>query len=168
MRETRQSSCAGSAWRAHCTANALIPYEVTNPIMFRIHTAGRTTPVILAIAAVLASASIVSGTALARHTHLVKSEPAANDTLSKAPAAIKLWFSEKVELAVTSVKVADATGHAVAVAPPGRPDTGSSAPVVVALRKPLAPGGYVVTWITAAKDGHPANGTIAFAVKPAR
>lgn len=121
-----------------------------------------------ATALMLTAASGVLLAAPRRHTRLIKSEPAANDTLAASPKAIKLWFSEKVELAVTSVKVADATGHAVAVARPVRPDTGNSAPVVVELKKPLVPGGYKITWITAAKDGHRANGTIAFAVKSAR
>jgi methionine-rich copper-binding protein CopC len=66
------------------------------------------------------------------------------------------------------VKLADAAGHAAVLAAPARPDTGETAPVSVALSKPLAAGSYVVTWSTAAKDGHPANGTIAFVVKSAR
>lgn len=131
----------------------------------------RTTRPALAITAIALLLTAATGVLLAaprRHTTLVKSEPAANDTLSKSPAAIKLWFSEKVELPVTSVKLADASGTAIALAAPTRPDTGNAAPVIVALKKPLAPGGYVVTWITAAKDGHRANGKIAFAVKSAR
>jgi methionine-rich copper-binding protein CopC len=100
-----------------------------------------------------------------RHTHLEKSEPANNDTIARSPAAIRLWFSEKVELPVTTVKLADAAGGAIALAPLARPDTGEKAPVIVSLQKPLAAGNYVVTWMTAAKDGHPSNGTIAFTVK---
>lgn len=105
---------------------------------------------------------------LRRHTHLIKSEPATNDTLAKSPGAIRLWFTEQVELAVTTVKLADAAGRPIALNPLVRPDTGQAAPVVAAVKKPLAPGGYVVTWRTAARDGHPANGAFGFVVKAAR
>ena len=105
---------------------------------------------------------------LRRHTHLVKSEPAGNDTLASPPRAVRLWFTEKVELAVTTVKLANAAGVPVAIAPVARPDTGQAAPVVALVKAPLAAGSYVVTWSTAALDGHPAKGTFGFVVKAAR
>ena len=111
-----------------------------------------------------AASSVVS----ARHTHLVKSEPAADDTLSTSPRAIRLWFSEQVELPVTTVKLEGAGGARVALGTLARPDTGQAAPVSATLNAPLAAGSYVVTWSTAAKDGHPASGTFSFVVKAAR
>ena len=104
---------------------------------------------------------------LRRHTHLIKSEPASGDTLAKSPGAIRLWFSEQVELPVTTVKIADASGTTIALASLARPDTGQAAPVTAMLKAPLKAGGYVVTWSTAAKDGHSANGTFNFAVRAA-
>jgi methionine-rich copper-binding protein CopC len=101
------------------------------------------------------------------HTRLIKSEPAANDTLAHPPGAVRLWFSEQVELPVTSVKLTDEAGGAIALVPLARPDTGKTAPVVAALSAPLAAGSYVVAWRTAARDGHPANGTFGFVVKAA-
>jgi methionine-rich copper-binding protein CopC len=109
-----------------------------------------------------------SANGLRRHTHLVKSAPASNDTLAKSPGAIRLWFTEPVELAVTTVKLADGAGGLVALGPLARPDTGQAAPVVAPVKRPLPPGNYVVTWSTAAKDGHPASGTFGFVVKAAR
>jgi hypothetical protein len=102
------------------------------------------------------------------HTHLIKSEPAANDTLAAPPTALRLWFSEQVELPVTNVKLSDARGAAVALAPLTRPDTGAHAPIVAALGSSLAPGSYVVNWSTAARDGHPAKGSFSFIVSAAR
>ena len=98
------------------------------------------------------------------HVHLVKSDPAANDTLATAPKAVQLWFSEKVELPITRVKLADDAGAAVSLAPLAR-DAAADAPVAAAITKPLAAGSYVVTWSTAATDGHPAKGTFGFVVK---
>lgn len=108
-----------------------------------------------------------AGSSGAFHTHLVKSEPAANDTLSRAPRALRLWFSERVELAVTTVKLADQSGAPIALAPLARPDTGEAAPVVASLAKSIPPGHYVVSWSTAAKDGHPSKGTIPFVIRAA-
>ena len=103
-----------------------------------------------------------------RHVHLIRSEPADNDTLTKSPSAIRLWFSEQVELPVTTLKLAGTTGTGVALSTLARPDTGQAAPVTAGIKAPLAPGSYVVTWSTAAKDGHPEKGTFSFVVKAAR
>lgn len=135
--------------------------------MSRSHSA-RVTLAIFGLLAIVAATSDGRAAEARRHTHLEKSEPAANDTLGRSPTAIRLWFSEKVELAVTTVKLTNGAGAPVALAPLARPDTGEKAPVVTALLKPVPPGNYVVTWVTAAKDGHPSNGTIAFNVRAAR
>ncbi|MEP6621212.1 MAG: copper resistance CopC family protein [bacterium] len=102
------------------------------------------------------------------HTRLLKSEPLANDTVKAAPRALKLWFSEKVELPVTSVKLTDATGAAIRLSLAARPDSAESAPVIVGVVGPLVAGSYRVSWSTAAKDGHPAKGTFSFVVAPSR
>jgi methionine-rich copper-binding protein CopC len=102
------------------------------------------------------------------HTHLLRSEPAANETLSVVPKAIHLWFSERVELAVTSVKLRQADSTAVPVGPAragdARPRGNPS--VSASIQKSLKPGTYEVAWRTTAKDGHVAKGTFAFVIKP--
>jgi methionine-rich copper-binding protein CopC len=103
-----------------------------------------------------------------RHTQLVKSEPATHDTLPAAPKVIRLWFSEKIELKVTTVKLRDAAGHAQALGTPARTGAEKNAPVIVPIVKPLAAGAYAIAWSTAATDGHLAKGTIDFLVKGAR
>jgi methionine-rich copper-binding protein CopC len=113
-------------------------------------------------------ATPVSTVGLPRHAHLEKSEPANNDTLARSPAAIRLWFSEKIELPVSSVKLANGAGAAIALKPLARPDTGEKAPVIASLQKPLAAGNYVVSWTAAAQDGHASTGKFEFTVKAAR
>lgn len=127
-------------------------------------------PLSVALLAACAVATIAAGATAStrRHTQLVKSEPAAHDTLSAAPKAIKLWFSEKVELKVTTVKLRDAAGNAQLLGTPARADAEKNAPVIVSIVKPLAPGAYAIAWSTAATDGHLAKGTINFLVKGAR
>jgi hypothetical protein len=103
-----------------------------------------------------------------RHTQLIRSEPAAHDTVFAAPKAIKLWFSEKVELKVTTVKLRDAAGNAQMLGTPARTGPEKNAPVIVPIVKPLASGAYDIAWSTAATDGHLAKGTIDFLVKGGR
>jgi methionine-rich copper-binding protein CopC len=98
-----------------------------------------------------------------RHLHLVRSEPAANDTLHAAPTAIRLWFSSPPEMAITSVHLTTAAGKAVAVGPATRA-AADTAPVVAAVTTPVAPGEYVVVWRTSAADGHMSAGRIPFVV----
>jgi methionine-rich copper-binding protein CopC len=99
-----------------------------------------------------------------RHVHLKKSTPADKETLASSPKSISLWFSEKVELAVTTVKVADAKGVAAQLSALRR-EAADTAPVIADVTKPLADGKYTLTWSVAGKDGHPQKGTVSFVVK---
>jgi copper resistance protein C len=127
----------------------------------------RTSIVLLAMLALGAVPSASRGAPAGRHVHLLKSEPSANDTVP-ALATIRLWFSEKVELKVTTVRLVTVAGGAVTVGSPSRSDAELNAPVVSTVVKALAPGTYTVNWSTAANDGHPTKGTIEFVVKSAR
>jgi methionine-rich copper-binding protein CopC len=98
------------------------------------------------------------------HTHLKKSEPSANDTVT-SPSAVKLWFSEKVTLAFTKVAVKNPAGVAQSVGAPAFADTSKDAAVVVPITGALQPGTYTVVWSAAADDGHPARGKFDFVVK---
>ena len=118
------------------------------------------------VAAALATMTALSGARPAFHLHLVKSAPAANATVAASPDSIRLWFSQRPELAVTTVKVTGAGSAAVALAPLA---TGDSAVVIAPVKAAMAPGNYTVTWRTMAKDGHAIRGTFSFRVlAPAR
>jgi methionine-rich copper-binding protein CopC len=97
------------------------------------------------------------------HLHLVRSQPAANDTLSKAPGAIRLWFSSPPEMAITTVHLTTVAGAAVPVGPATR-DKADTAPVVAPVTGTVAPGAYLVVWRTSAADGHMSSGQIPFVV----
>ena len=100
------------------------------------------------------------------HIHLVRSDPAEGDTLRASPPAVRLWFSQAPELAVTTIHLTTVAGIAVALAPIAR-DTAAAAPIIAALQAPAAAGAYVVSWRTTARDGHPASGRIHFVVAAA-
>jgi len=116
---------------------------------------------VAALAALLGSALGAAPAAL--HVRLLRSDPADHTTLHTAPRAISLWFSEAVQLSVTTVRMTGPNGTAVELSPP-RMGEGPHAPVIVDVRMRPALGSYQVTWRTMSRDGHAANGTVSFTV----
>jgi len=112
-------------------------------------------------AGVLGLTALAAAPTAKKHTHLERSEPAKDSTITVAPTAIKLWFSEPVQIRVTTVRVTSADSAAVALSP-ARMGTGAHAPVILDVRGPVAPGRYAVAWRTMSRDGHPVSGTFAF------
>jgi methionine-rich copper-binding protein CopC len=121
----------------------------------------------LAVAAVAGSFAFAvrattASAAVARfHLALSKAEPKANDTVATSPAAIKLYFTESVKAAATSVRVTGADAKVVTIGPV-TVDTAAKAPAVVAVKQALTPGKYTVAWKVVGADGHPMEGTFAF------
>jgi methionine-rich copper-binding protein CopC len=110
--------------------------------------------------------ALTAGAARApRHTKLVKSEPAANDTVAAAPKRLVLLYSERVDVKVSTFKLVGATGAAVALGSAKVDESQKGAPVVVPVTGAMARGKYVVTWSVASDDGHAVKGTFGFVVK---
>ena len=126
----------------------------------------------LRIASLLSAFLMTLSTAVAapasRHAKLVKSEPAASDTLRASPPSLKLWFSESVELGITRVKLTDAAGGVVKTGALTRDGGTADQPVVTMIETALSAGTYTVTWNAAGKDGHASSGSFAFTIRPAR
>ena len=115
--------------------------------------------------ALLAGAPMIAGAA-ARHLKLIRSEPATNAALTTAPTEVKLWFSQRPELTVTSVKVKSGTGTSAverALAPLAR-SAAAGSPIVAPIGAALGTGHYEIVWRTMARDGHVLNGVIPFDV----
>jgi methionine-rich copper-binding protein CopC len=113
-----------------------------------------------------ASSGAWGGTAAMRHNRLVKAEPAIEGTVAASPAAIRLWFKEPPEPAVSSIallRVAGADSTLVALAPVAATDDKTS--IAAAVKAPLAGGRYAVRWRTAGRDGHVIRGVFGFTVK---
>lgn len=114
--------------------------------------------------ALIAVPLVVSAAAF--HLKLSKSEPTANARLSASPTEVKLWFTQRPELPVTSIKVKTGTGASTverALAPLARAAANSS-PITAPIGAALAPGHYEIIWRTMARDGHVLNGVIPFDV----
>lgn len=98
------------------------------------------------------------------HAHLLRSSPAASAALTTPPRQLRLWFSERPELRFTVLTLADSAGAAMPLGPLVAIDSmGISAPI----QTTMVPGKYVVTWRTAAADGHETNGKFTFSVSGA-
>lgn len=96
------------------------------------------------------------------HAHPKVMKPAP-DSAGPAPSAISITFSEAVEPKFSSIRLTDAKGNA----------EGSEASKAVSsdlktmtLDVPkLAPGTYVVHWVSVAVDGHRLDGSYKFTVQ---
>lgn len=117
------------------------------------------------LAAMLLAAPMVAGAAML-HLKLSRSEPAANARLATSPTAVKLWFTQRPELTVTSIRIRTGSGAAAverALAPLSRAAAADS-PITAPVGAALAAGHYEVVWRTMARDGHVLNGVIPFDV----
>lgn len=127
------------------------------------HRRGLYATVALATVLLLGAAARPELDGRAFHLRLVRSDPARDTTITAAPTAIRLWFSQTPTLAVTSVRLTGPGGRAVALAPLQR-DAARGAPVVALLRGQAGVGRYTVSWRTMSPDGHPVRGTFGFTV----
>lgn len=97
------------------------------------------------------------------HALLDKSEPARRATLSKPPAAVRLWFNERLEPSFSSLDVLDAAGRPVTTEA-ARVSAQDSKLLELALPA-LAPGTYTVRYKVLSVDGHTVKASFPFTVK---
>ncbi|WP_117667066.1 copper resistance CopC family protein [Micromonospora sp. MW-13] len=116
--------------------------------------------------AALAAVLVVLGvpTPAQAHNSLRSADPARDATLNVAPTEIALEFTERLNPTFTTIVVTDA----------GNQRVGTGAPVVaetrgtVTLTAPLGNGTYTVAYRVVSADGHPVQGSYAFAVADPR
>jgi methionine-rich copper-binding protein CopC len=110
---------------------------------------------------------LIGASPAALHVRLTRSDPADHTTVHTPPRTIRLWFSESVQLSVTSVRMSGPNGTAVELSPP-RTGEGPHAPVIVDVKGQVLRGLQQVTWRTMSRDGHAANGTLTFTISLAQ
>jgi hypothetical protein len=100
----------------------------------------------------------------AAHSLLLESMPAANATLTATPARLALRFNNRIEKALSRVRLLDAHGVAqpLVIAVDGEPADRLTAPI-----PPLAPGPWRVEWQVLSTDGHVVSGRFEFRLAPA-
>jgi copper transport protein len=110
---------------------------------------------LLVLLALLATAAPASA-----HAELESTSPPDGTVLGRAPAELRLRFTESVTVPTGAVRVVAPSGLDV----PLRRVGADGALVVVGLPAGLARGTYVVVWRVVADDSHPTSGRFTFSV----
>jgi copper resistance protein C len=117
------------------------------------------------LSTLLAFASAMMFVSLAgAHAFLDHATPAVGSAVRASPAQVKLWFTQKLEPAFSSVRVLDRSGRQVDNRDP-QVDRADATLLRVSLPK-LAPGTYRVTWRVLSVDSHVTKGDFTFNVMP--
>jgi methionine-rich copper-binding protein CopC len=97
------------------------------------------------------------------HARLTSAVPTPGSTVTEAPAAVTITFSESVEPGFSKIAVQNAAGASVAAGPatPGSGPTQLSAPL-----KKLGQGTYKVIWHAVSVDTHKSQGNFTFTIAP--
>jgi methionine-rich copper-binding protein CopC len=95
------------------------------------------------------------------HLELLRSAPAANETVKAGQPRIQLWFNQAPAAGVSRVTLAK-HGRDIPVSKTTI-DAGDKS-MYADPAAPLAPGSYTIRWRGAGDDGHVQSGVIAFVV----
>jgi hypothetical protein len=115
----------------------------------------------LASAVLLTAAPAASAFA---HAFLDRAEPGVGSTVAAPPAEVKIWFTEALEPAFSTIAVTDAEGRHVEQ---GKARVDAASPMLLEVKlAPLPPGKYTVIWRVISVDTHPTEGNFAFTVQP--
>lgn len=98
------------------------------------------------------------------HAFLDHASPRVGSVVQTAPAEVKLWFTEKLEPAFSTLRVVDGNGKQV-----DRKDKQMDPKDPSAMRvslPPLPPGTYRVYWRVISADTHATEGDFSFVVAP--
>jgi methionine-rich copper-binding protein CopC len=97
------------------------------------------------------------------HAFLDHAEPKVGSTVAKPPAEVKIWFTQELEPAFSSVQVADAQGREV-----DKKDVhlDSKTKSLLVVSVPQLPAGtYTVAWHVVSVDTHKTQGHFEFTIK---
>jgi copper resistance protein C len=100
---------------------------------------------------------------VAGHAVLQRTEPSAESTLKRAPDEVKLYFTERLEPAYSSVRVLTDRGRQVDRRD-GRVDRANPA-LLRATLPPLSPGTYKVLWRVLSIDADVTEGGFTFRIE---
>jgi methionine-rich copper-binding protein CopC len=111
----------------------------------------------VALAALLLGASAAWG-----HAFLDRAEPRVGSTVKSPPSQVRVWFSQDLEPAFSTVEVVNERGDRVDEGP-AKADAANPVLLQVPL-KPLRPGTYRVKWRVLSVDTHVTEGDFTFRV----
>jgi len=111
----------------------------------------------VALMALLLGAGTASG-----HAFLERAEPRVGSTVKTAPAQVRVWFTERLEPAFSTLEVVNERGERVDKGP-AQVD-GTSPTMLLVTLKPIKPGTYRVKWRVLSVDTHVTEGDFTFRV----
>jgi methionine-rich copper-binding protein CopC len=107
--------------------------------------------------------ALVMQSATQAHAFLDHAEPKVGST-GDPPTEVKIWFTEEVEPAFSTIQVMDANGKQI-----DKKDTHldekDKTLLIVSVPKDLPAGEYKVVWSVVARDTHHTHGDFKFTVK---
>jgi hypothetical protein len=98
------------------------------------------------------------------HAFLDHADPKVGSTVTAAPKEIKIWYTERLVLPFSDIKLADASGQAIATS--NKHLDPSNEQLLIVSVPALKPGKYAVSWRVTAVDTHVTHGTFTFTVSP--
>lgn len=98
------------------------------------------------------------------HALLDRAAPAAGSTVQGSPPSIKLWFTQPLEPAFSTVRVLDPTGKPVDNK--DKAVDGADRTILRISLPRLPPGTYRVVWRVVSVDAHVTEGEFTFDVAP--
>ena len=98
--------------------------------------------------------------AFALHLRLVKASPNDGEVVTKPTQEIRLWFSQKPEVTLTTIGLLRSDSTTVTLDKVASTDDSLS--VKARIPDSLPAGNYIVRWRTLSKDGHAVRGSYTF------
>ena len=97
------------------------------------------------------------------HAFLEHAEPKVGSAITNSPTQVKIWFTQNLEPAFSSVEVQDAQGQEVDKKD-ARLDDKDKSLFIISL-PPLPEGTYTVNWHAVSVDTHRTQGRFEFTIK---
>lgn len=105
---------------------------------------------------------LAGATGAGAHAFLERADPRVGSTVHTSPAQVRLWFTEQLEPAFSSVRVVNEGGQQV---DKGDAQVDPAAPKQLRISlSPLPPGTYKVIWRVLSVDTHVTEGNFTFRV----
>jgi copper resistance protein C len=117
-------------------------------------------------AAVAVAALLLGAGGAWSHAFLERAEPRVGSTVKAAPSQVRVWFTEALEPAFSTLEVVNEKGERVDRGP-AQVNAAAKTLLQVPL-KPLAPGTYRVKWRVLSVDTHVTEGDFTFRVTEGR
>lgn len=115
-------------------------------------------------ALLLCAVALAGARGASAHAFLDHASPSVGSTLRASPPVVRIWFSEAVEPAFSTIEVLNAAGQRV---DQGVASVDPNNPTILGVAvKPLPPGTYKVIWRAVSVDTHTTHGSFSFTIAP--